>query len=286
MRRDYQIRKVAHARGISLEAYSTEPAVQALATVTKDTEDLLLNFDYPYSTYVEQDMGQHSLRERYGTATLLLHASQAMLNEGFPTAIYSFASEIDGAVSRYGLAVERSTEPDRLDNPPHAVFSPPPEGAWHDSHAADHLSPPSGNYRWWNSRLDPDDLYDHPEFPTNPILPEEREEWLQRCNQEADRLGVPAENLKDPRVIHFLAQLSDARRLLATQEKCREIATEPEGLTPSARERIAEASHLTRAVIMVLEDGLGGKAPLAPADLAHEVNQAAKPYGWQAEPAA
>ncbi|MEU6064049.1 hypothetical protein ABZ864_05970 [Streptomyces sp. NPDC047082] len=286
MRRDWQIRSVAHDRGIALEAYSTEPAVQSLATVIKDTQDLRLNFDHPYSTYVEQDMGEHSLHERYGMSAALLRASQAILDEGFPKqmwehSVYSLAYPLHDAVSPYGLTVKKDAEANRLHNPPDVVL-PPPDGAWHDPQAADFLAPPTGDYRWWNARLDPDDLYDHPDFIGRPILPEEKQEWLQRCQQEATRLGVPAEDLANPQVIHFLAQLSEARRLLAEAEKCREISSEPEGLTPSVRERAAAASHLTRAVIMVLEDGLGGNT-LSREDLANEVTLATKPYGWQVE---
>ncbi|GGS82793.1 hypothetical protein [Streptomyces cinerochromogenes] len=286
LRRDYQIRKVAHDRGISLESYSAEPAVQSLATVIKDTQDLRLNFENPSSTYVEQDMGEHSLRERYGTARALLRTSQAILDEGFPKqmwehSVYSLGYPLHDAVSPYGLTIKKMAEPSRIHNPPDEVF-PPPDGAWHDPQTADFLAPPTGDHRWWSSRLDPDDLYEHPDFIGLPILPEEKQEWLQRCQQEATRLGVSAEDLKNPQVIHFLAQLSEARRLLAEQEKCREISSEPKGLIPSARERVLAASHLTRAVVMVLEDGLGANT-LSREDLANEVTLATKPYGWQVE---
>ncbi|MEU1286695.1 hypothetical protein [Kitasatospora sp. NPDC005856] len=286
MRRDFQIRKVAHERGISLEAYSKEPAVQALVTVIKDTQDLALNFTYPRSTYVEQDMGDHSLADRYHASARLLNAGAlAILDEGFPKqmwdhSVYKVGLTLSGTLHQYGLEITKSSEPNAYHNLPEVVHSPP-DGAWHDPQAADNLRPPSGDHAWWNSRLDPDDLYDHPEFPTDPILPEEKQEWLQRCHQESQRLGLPEENMEDPRVIHFLAQLSDARRLLDEQNKCREITSQPEGLSSSVRDRITAASHITQAVIMMLEDGVGTKPPLSPVDLARELNQATKPYGWQ-----
>lgn len=293
LRRDFQIRKVAHDRGISIEAYSREPAVQALATVIKDTQDLDLNFEHPESTYVEEgeDMGEHTLRQRYYSSERFLRASLAILDEGFPDqmwqhSVYQLGGDLWGALEQYGLSIVKTSEPNVYHNPPEMVHSPP-DGAWHDPQAAADLWPPSGNYGWWNSRLDPDDLQEPPPpWSSQPMLPEEKEEWLKRCHEEAGHLGIPPEKLKNPTVIHYLAQLSDARRLLGEQNKCRELISQPEGLPSSVRDRIAAASHLTQAVIMVLEDGVGTKPRLVSADLADELNQATKPYGWQVKPSA
>ncbi|MGA5823424.1 hypothetical protein ACPC54_36855 [Kitasatospora sp. NPDC094028] len=292
-RRDYQLRLTAHTAEISLEALATEPLVQGFVTVLHDTEDLQWNFSNGARGRWDriEEVQQHPLGNRYNFCRALTEASLGMLGEGIKLGMLAHKDLRPYDLSYledYGYELRPTSElwanEERWGKPP----LPPQEGPWRDSQTSDQLLlPPDGsmmsNIRWWNYRVDPDELPTTITWSAPEVLPEDREQGYARCEEEAQRLGIPAEDLQDREVLNFLYQLSTARRLLAEEERTLRVENDLPGMTPSAIERVRAASHLTRAMIMVMEDGFHGQA-IDEEKLAAEIAAAYKGYDHEVVP--
>lgn len=237
VRRDYQIQDLRYSLRIPKESFSQYLTVRSLVTTLRDTGAQVDRLRWPDVNPVVERSSVTG--ERLTEARALYDVSRAILGHGFPATSWwgvpdVFRKKLDRLAYKRGYQVESDTSAERL------------------------VSMPSG--LWVRQRYEdaPEEPWKRPNEPTRwywPDMPNERHdpEHLAALHTEANRQGVPGDFVSfDPATHLLLTSMVYGRELVAHEERFQSLPEVP-GLSPSAKERLAQAGVMNRLGLASLE---------------------------------